>query len=45
LTRDIFSLLAESGFELLEHKAQFIPSVPKFAGYLYQGSARAVNRA
>ncbi len=44
LTRDIFSLLAESGFELLEHKAQFIPSVPKFASYLYQGSARAVDR-
>jgi len=43
LSRDIFGLITKGGFELFDHEATYADGVPKFAGYLYKGSAKKID--
>lgn len=41
LTRDTGAMLEESGFRLVGHETMYLPSTPKFAGYVAWGEAQA----
>ena len=43
LSRDIFGLITKGGFKLFDHEAIYADGVPKFAGYLYKGSAKKID--
>lgn len=43
LSRDIFTLITDGGFELFDHETIYADDVPKFVGHLYKGSAKKIN--
>lgn len=43
LTRDIPALVQASGFSINGLEAAYMPKTPRFAGYVYRGSAQPVN--
>lgn len=43
LSRDIFRLITDGGFQLFDHETIYATGVPKFVGHLYKGSAKKID--
>ncbi|MBA4740202.1 MAG: methyltransferase domain-containing protein [Burkholderiales bacterium] len=43
LSRDMFKLVTDGGFQLCDHEMIYADGVPKFLGHLYKGSAKKIN--